>query len=494
MENIHEPGAAKAEQSRADGDLLRAVVAVCSDVLGLDTAPDDEFSDVCQDLYDASHIVGLLNQWLGCTMVVSQLFQEGTPRRLAAALHGTEVPHFSPEIRERREGQGTGTAATENQTSGEAPWRKFWETTYRFSGPEENGGLNKAGWFSSRTLTPLPDDYMREWVDTTSARIASLEPRSILDVGCGVGLFLFELGPRCSRYTGTDFSVEAVERTRERLEHDGALSHIDVLAADARDTARLVDGPYDLVLLNSVVQYFPNMAYLREVLTGLVDTAGNDGIFFLGDIRNRDLHRAAHLSLVRGELPPGTPVERVRSTVERSMAQDPALLIGPTAMAETVAGIGPGLRCHTLVRRGSHPSEMNRFRYDAVLSSGTPARRTAQHDVRWDPATAPRPLVDLLTRAFDENLESLLVRGAPDARNFVDARLAETIDAAPAGTTLEQAIKATGSVDQVDPEDVWELGGDRGYGVAVAPSADPGYVDIALCGGGDDWAAAALLP
>ena len=71
--------------------------------------------------------------------------------------------------------------------------------------------FNIAGWNSSYTGEPIPAEEMREWVERhRRADPRPLAPRRVLEIGCGTGLLLFRVAPRCERYLGTDFSASAL--------------------------------------------------------------------------------------------------------------------------------------------------------------------------------------------------------------------------------------------------------------------------------------------
>ena len=57
---------------------------------------------------------------------------------------------------------------------------------------------------------------MREWVETTVARILALQPRRVLEIGCGTGLLLYRIAPHVERYVGTDFSQTALDAIAPR--------------------------------------------------------------------------------------------------------------------------------------------------------------------------------------------------------------------------------------------------------------------------------------
>ncbi|MGH9334547.1 MAG: amino acid adenylation domain-containing protein, partial [Vicinamibacteria bacterium] len=99
---------------------------------------------------------------------------------------------------------GHGADSTSERVS---RWRKTYdEVIYGEVASEKSASptFNIAGWDSSYTGTPLPAEAMREQVNQTVARIRSLAPERILEIGCGTGLLLFELAPHCEKYVATD--------------------------------------------------------------------------------------------------------------------------------------------------------------------------------------------------------------------------------------------------------------------------------------------------
>src|SRR6266850_253565 len=102
---------------------------------------------------------------------------------------------------------------------------------------------------------------MREWVDATVKRIIRLRPRRVLEIGCGTGLLLFRVAPHCTEYLGRDFSPQAINYLNEQLKRV-ELPQVRVEQKLADDFAEVKTGAFDLVVISSVVQYFPNINYL----------------------------------------------------------------------------------------------------------------------------------------------------------------------------------------------------------------------------------------
>ena len=109
---------------------------------------------------------------------------------------------------------------------------------------------------------------MREWVDETVTRIMALKPQRVLEIGCGTGLLLARIAPHCERYTGTDFSETALNHTRQMCQQLDNLGHVTLRKGFADDFSGFEANQFDTIILNSVVQYFPDINYLERVIAG----------------------------------------------------------------------------------------------------------------------------------------------------------------------------------------------------------------------------------
>ncbi|MDT0445426.1 class I SAM-dependent methyltransferase [Streptomyces johnsoniae] len=474
----------------AVSELITAIVEICSDVLQKsEIGANDNFTDLRIGAQRALRIVTLTNQWLGAQLTLRQFFLSRTPARLARALHEQGVhPPVGGTFTQRKSGD------EDRRASGY--WETFWDSTYRFSGFQQVGGFNTAGWYDKRALRAMPESHMREWVQSTVARLLSLNPRRIFEIGCGVGLIMSQMLEHCERYVGSDLSGEAVRRLRESLASNPQSDRIDVFRADARGAVNRMDRGYDLVLLNSVIQYFPDMEYLSEVLAGLMKGVESSGSIFIGDILNRDLHHAMHVTHVAEQFPGTAPVSQILKAVGQSLAGDTPLLVSPGELLRTVGQISPDWDCHALVRRGCEPTEMNRFRYDAVLSQARLCRAALgdpPSTVTWPRSHPFDSAEDVLSSMLHAHGGRMIIRSVPDARSYAAVELSRSLEAVPADATLAHARSGIASVMGMDPEMAWEVGHRLGYGVAVAPDRQPGYVNAAFWRGSGDWDAASLL-
>ncbi|MGB8506621.1 amino acid adenylation domain-containing protein, partial [Mycobacterium sp.] len=167
-------------------------------------------------------------------------------------------------------------------------WQHVWNELYGAEVAVSGFGMDFRGWNSSYTGDPIPLEQMVEWRSATVDRIMALQPRRVLEIGAGSGLVLSQVAPRCEHYVGTDMSAAAIDNLARSLEHLQIpwRDRVQLLTQPAHVTEALPQGYFDTIILNSVIQYFPNRGYLAEVIDNAVDLLAPGGALFLGDVRN----------------------------------------------------------------------------------------------------------------------------------------------------------------------------------------------------------------
>jgi amino acid adenylation domain-containing protein len=326
-------------------------------------------------------------------------------------------------------------AEEDDATSGDASeqvaqWRAVWEETYRNGEARVDPALAANGWRSSYTGEFYTDEEMREWADETAARVLARGPREVLEIGCGTGMILFRLAPHCAGYTATDVSPAAVEHVRSHAASRGA-GHVQLAAREAADFSGLPDAKFDAVVMNSVAQHLPGVDYLVSVLAGAARVVRPGGLIFIGDMPNLRLLEMFHASVEAEKAPAALPVAELRQRVQRQLSLERELVIDPEffhAVRDRIPGIA-GVDIQ--IKAGAFDTEMNRFRYDALLTVGTPAAAGAGAAVartEAEAATATDTVsLDWRTEpVLDGQIGQLLGPDTPDVivvRNVPNARL-----------------------------------------------------------------------
>ena len=176
------------------------------------------------------------------------------------------------------------------------------------------------GWNSSYTGKPIAEEQMREQVEQTIARVLALRPQRVLEIGCGTGLLLSRVAPSTQRYVGTDFSPEILGWLGQQEAVQG-LPQVQLLQRVAHDVNGLQQERFDLVILNSTVQYSRSVEYLVEVVQQVLPLLEPAGTMLVGDVRSlRHLelyHTSVQLFRAEESLRTGTLRERIGRQVRR---------------------------------------------------------------------------------------------------------------------------------------------------------------------------------
>ena len=101
------------------------------------------------------------------------------------------------------------------------------------------------------------------------------------------------------------------------IRREEALPQVRLLERMADDFDGIEPESFDVVLLNSVVQYFPDIDYLLRVLEGAVQSAAPSGALFIGDVRSLPLLEAFHASVQLHQAPDTLSRAQLRTRVAR---------------------------------------------------------------------------------------------------------------------------------------------------------------------------------
>ncbi|HUC10576.1 MAG TPA: amino acid adenylation domain-containing protein [Stellaceae bacterium] len=357
-------------------------------------------------------------------------------------------------------------------------WQHVFANSYAGSQSADDLTFDIAGWNSSYTGAPIPADEMREWVEQTVHRIRSYRPRRIWEIGCGTGLLLSRLAPYAASYLGTDFSETALRRVRQMIEGNPDFATARVLHRAADDFTD-VAGPFDTIVLNSVIQYFPGIDYLLAVLDEAAKRLAPGGRIFLGDVRCLPLLEMFHASVEAYRASDTSPVSGIRQRIHERMSREEELLLDPQFFFALKSRY-PGLT-HTEanLKRGKHCNELLRFRFDATLHFDPTA--SAPAEVTWhDWSTGEFSLSGLRELLDGQKPAVFALRGLPNARLSHDVIFLQELRSAAGALSLGQLMRRmhTAPMADVDPEHLWALGAELGYHVEIAVSEEPSQFDV----------------
>ena len=338
-------------------------------------------------------------------------------------------------------------------------------------------GMDFRGWNSSYTDDPIPLEEMVEWRSATVDRIMALQPRRVLEIGAGSGLVLSQIAPQCEHYVGTDMSAVAIDtlaRSLEQLQIPWR-DRVQLLTQPAHVTEALPQGYFDTIILNSVIQYFPNAGYLADLIDNAVDLLAPGGALFIGDVRNHSLQGAFQTAVALARTTT-TDAAEIRQRVQRAMVGEPELLLAPEFFTTWAADHPSVAGLDIEVKRGLADNELNRYRYDVIVhKTPTPVRSLATAPTwAWTQCAGLR---GLHTQLISQRPAAVRITEIPRAGLVTDVHIEQALAAGlPLADALAQA-SATATPDTATPEQLHRLGETTGYHVAVTWGAQPGTLD-----------------
>ena len=350
-----------------------------------------------------------------------------------------------------------------------AQWRTTFDQTYRVGRPDS--GPSFVGWNSSFSNKPIPEAEMRQWRDRTVERILSLEPDRVLEIGCGVGLLVDALAPKCRSYLGTDFSPVALSRLRAFAATRLDLGHVELLEREATNFDDIEPRSVDTVVLNSVAQYFPDLDYLRTVLERAAGAVGPGGRIFVGDVRHLGLLPVFHAATQLAKAPAEASARWLKRKVSLAIEQERELVIDPQFFLALPASIPRITDVEILLKRGPVINELTAYRYDVILHVGGAITPALDQTLEWQAGHEnPDDLVRRLEAAGRHAVRMIDVPNSRLARDLAAARLVGTVHdqdrVAGLRIRLEQDQPAG-----IDPEAFWRLSDGTAYSARVGWSA-----------------------
>jgi amino acid adenylation domain-containing protein len=314
---------------------------------------------------------------------------------------------------------------------------------------------------------------MEEWLRPVLDRLAGLSPDRILEIGCGTGLLLFDLAPKCSRYVGTDYSEVVLNNLRDRI--DGTSidpTSVELLHRPGDDFTGLDEASFDLVIIHSVVQYFPNMDYLKRVIDGAVKVVRPGGKIFIGDVQNYALLETFHTEAILARANEELSIDALKQKVHKRVELESELTIDPDffqLVGEQSMEIG---HVDIQLRRGRINNEPTKYHYDVMLHVGQTIRADESQD--WMTWNGTELNIDRLRHILEESApERLCLADIPNARIMSAVAAQKMISNGHRLHTINDLQKALRSVEEgVHPEDISAVGESLDYVVETRWSAD----------------------
>jgi amino acid adenylation domain-containing protein len=317
---------------------------------------------------------------------------------------------------------------------------KQWESLYNrtYSQPVAESTFNIIGWNSSYTGLPIPNEQMQTWVNSRVEQILALRSQRVLEIGCGTGLLLFQIAPHCTEYLATDFSSASIQYLEPLVQ---PLPQVKLLQQAATDFTGIAAN-FDAVILNSVVQYFPSLDYLLQVLEQAIEAVAPGGFIFVGDVRNLQLLSAFHAAVQLHRSEGDSSQEQLQQKLQAALFQETELLIDPAFFGGLKHRFPKISHIQVQLTRGRDCNELTQFRYNAILHIESQQTQTPDCQLDWQ---QDKLSISKVNQYLLENQPAMLqVTKVPNARVIAAVKTAQWL------TGKESELLETSGIE---PED-----------------------------------------
>jgi amino acid adenylation domain len=355
-------------------------------------------------------------------------------------------------------------------------WKDRWESIYEHGKAFEashNGSAHNLDVTIVEQLGPvIPDVEAQEvdWLSDVTERVTRLAPKTVMEIGCGAGHLMFELASHTKAYIATDYAAAAIASLQEALQASPhSWPHVQAHVATAGDFSCLNGLTPDLILLHSVVQYFPSGDYLFDVIRESLKHIATGGCIFLGDLQGKNtlpIHHAADQLYRTGEhvsIADFKAIVSKRLLLEDELTIDPGFFYGLPRLLPRITGVDVQLR------KGSFVNETTKYHYDVWLYVET-GHRICRPDIseRWTSAERAHEFLSAHPG------EVLAITEIPDSRTAVDLSITNWLDRLKdedSVKSLKERVSTTPPFG-VTPNLLWELAETHGYTAHVRWSDD----------------------
>ncbi|NET25242.1 non-ribosomal peptide synthetase, partial [Okeania sp. SIO1I7] len=339
--------------------------------------------------------------------------------------------------------------------------------------------FNISGWSSSYDNQSLSESQMRIWAGDIVTQVLAHKPEKVCEIGCGTGLLLFQIAPHTKAYCGIDISSTSLEYIKQQiLAEPEKYAHVNLAQKRADEIGEIAGQNFDVVILNSVIQYFPNVEYLLQVISQAIPIVKPGGMILLGDVRNFDLMRAFHTSVQLYQATPSLSMQQLMQQIDRQMQQETELLVSPELFVAIKDKYPEITHVQIRLQRGREYNELNKYRYSVLLHKEA------------KPTSVIEPPIENGIGMSVQDIEGYLRQQQPDAiclSSLTNNRVANDVAAIDLLSQTEAKLNVqqlkqklqSETVNGIDPEHLHQLSQDLGYSLELCWSSHEkqGYMD-----------------
>mgnify|MGYP003682064225 CR=1 FL=1 len=296
-------------------------------------------------------------------------------------------------------------------------WGKLFDISYQKMEKLENSTNSTDVWKSSYDNSFIPKDEMDEWLNNSISRIKKLinEDSKVLEIGSGNGLIFDSIIDDVSKYTGTDVAEKGLNLIANSKKGKLNANKINLYQLDALNIDEIPKHKYDLIIVNSVAQYFPSLDYIFNVVKKLEQYASQNCNIYLGDIRSYELQKLFYYDILNKKQPKISN-EDLKTKITNLEKRENETLYNSNLFTLFTKVFNYINSCCVELKDGKFNNELNLYRYDVTLFCNYKKEgSSAINSFNWEEFKNPKE--DIIEKLkILQNNEVLEIANIPNSR------------------------------------------------------------------------------
>ncbi len=347
-------------------------------------------------------------------------------------------------------------------------WQERWEDLYKrgiqseseLSIGEQQLDIAVAQEISGRTDIR---EEVEEWLKQSVDRIKAINAKTVMELGCGAGQLVFELAPYAEKFIATDYAETAIDKLKEKLSAEPEkYKNVVAITAPADDFSFVNNGSLDLVIINGVVQYFPDASYLVKVIKEASRAIKNGGCIYIGDMQGKSTLPMYHAYDQLNRTDENLKISDFKKICDRrvkledELVADPGFFYKLNELIPEISGVNVQLR------EGKHINETTKYHYDIWLYiNAGPTSIKADNRIQWK-AENNEEWVKNELKKYPEKVVHL--HKVFNTRTMEDYALQQILSSINDDASVKEVKTLLTSNQQgLNPHPFWELGSELGF-------------------------------
>jgi len=356
-----------------------------------------------------------------------------------------------------------------SEESSKSPsWQERWEDLYKrgiqseseLSIVEQQLDIAVAQEISGRTDIR---GEVEEWLKQSVDRIKAINAKKVMELGCGAGQLVFELAPFTETFIATDYAETAIDKLKEKLKAEPEKwKNVSAITAPADDFSFVKEHSLDLVIINGVVQYFPDAHYLVKVIQQASKAIKSGGCIYIGDMQGKSTLPMYHAYDQINRTDENLSISEFKKICDRrvkledELVADPGFFYKLTELIPEISGVNVQLR------EGKHINETTKYHYDIWLYvNGIPESTQADIQIKWQAGHN----IDWIENELKQYPGKVVhLHKVLNSRTIEDYSLQKILGRVSDDLSVKDAKTLLASHEQsLNPHHFWDLGTELGY-------------------------------